>query len=262
MIKNKINNKIYIGQSLDIKDRFRRHKYNLKKGNHGNIYLYKSYLKYGIDSFEFKIIYQIKNIISKEEIIKILNEKEKVLIKFYNSFNNGYNLTSGGNNMIFGEESKKRMSDSHKGIMPSLKCRETTSKRMKGKKFSDELKNKISIGIKESWRNRKNRKLNRKPGYKIGPASEERKRKIGEAQLGNKNHNFGKITPEYVKQKCRDSYHGSQCHLAKLNDDQVKEIKIALLNGEKGVTLAKKYKVAQTQISSIKKGKTWKHVII
>lgn len=82
------------------------------------------------------------------------------------------------------------------------------------------------------------------------------------AQIGEKNHNYGKVTPESVKQKCRDSYHGTQCHLAKLNDDIVRDIKYDLLNGIKGAELARKYKVHPGTISSIKLNQTWKHVKI
>lgn len=65
-------------------------------------------------------------------------------------------------------------------------------------------------------------------GYRTQPATEERKRKVGDAQRGSKNHNFGKITSESVKQKCRESYRGSQCHLAKLDDEKVRSIKESL----------------------------------
>lgn len=96
--------------------------------------------------------------------------------------------------------------------------------------------------------------------YRNGPASDERKKKISEAQKGEKNHNYGKKTPDFVKEKIRSSYSGSRCYLAKLNEQQVAEIKIALKNGEVGAELARKYGVANAQISAIKTGKTWKHV--
>lgn len=99
-------------------------------------------------------------------------------------------------------------------------------------------------------------------GYKIKPAGAERDRKIGDAQRGDRNHNYGKITPEVVKAKIRESLEGSKCHLAKLTESQVAEIKRALITGVKGSVLAKQYGVNNVQISAIKLGKTWKHVII
>lgn len=97
-------------------------------------------------------------------------------------------------------------------------------------------------------------------GYKTKPATAERKQKISAAQLGSKNHNFGKSVPESVKQKCRDSYRGAQCHLAKLDDEKVTFIKAAILRGDNGAELARRYGVARTQISLIKRGLTWRHV--
>lgn len=98
--------------------------------------------------------------------------------------------------------------------------------------------------------------------YKLPPASEERKNKIGIAQIGEKNHNYGKKTPLEVINKIRISNCGSKCYLAKLTEDQVKEIKISLTLGVSGTELSRKYNVAKTQISAIKHGKTWRHVII
>lgn len=96
--------------------------------------------------------------------------------------------------------------------------------------------------------------------YKTGPASDERKKKIGQAQAGSLNHNYGKTIPDFVKRKISASLAGSNCHLAKLNEDTVREIKIALANGACGADLARKHGVANAQISAIKTGKTWKHV--
>ena len=98
--------------------------------------------------------------------------------------------------------------------------------------------------------------------YKLRPATQERKSKIGNAQMGEKNHNFGKQTPPEVKAKIRSALAGEKCYLAKLDDNKVRDIKIALLNGEVGAELARKYGVANAQISSIKHGKTWRHVVV
>ena len=57
-IKNKINDKIYIGQSINIKDRFVRHKTLLKHNKHYNAHLQRSYNKHGLESFEFFVLEQ------------------------------------------------------------------------------------------------------------------------------------------------------------------------------------------------------------
>lgn len=55
-IRNKQNNKIYIGSSKNIRKRFLEHKWALKNNKHLNNRLQNSFNKYGLDSFEFLII--------------------------------------------------------------------------------------------------------------------------------------------------------------------------------------------------------------
>lgn len=86
-ITNKINNKVYIGQSLDIKRRWSEHKSRVNEIN-SNCYnkpLYHSIRKYGIENFLFEIIEEC----APEE----LNDKEKYYIELFNCIvPNGYNI--------------------------------------------------------------------------------------------------------------------------------------------------------------------------
>lgn len=88
-ITNLLNNKCYIGQSIDIENRWKQHiyegKHNIKEGK-----LYPAMFQDGLENFTFEIIEECK----KDS--QILNEKEKYWIKYYDSFNNGYNSTIGG----------------------------------------------------------------------------------------------------------------------------------------------------------------------
>lgn len=87
-IENKTNGKKYIGKSVNIQKRWKEHKSQLCNGTHVNSYLQHSWDKYGEFAFEFSII---------EECAEgDLNDREKYWIEFYNSFNNGFNLTLGG----------------------------------------------------------------------------------------------------------------------------------------------------------------------
>jgi len=89
-ITNKINNKVYIGQT--VYDFDKRYCNNLVRCTHNN-HLKSSIIKYGIDNF--KIDKEIDKAFSKEE----LNDKEIYWIKFYNCMKpNGYNLCEGGGN--------------------------------------------------------------------------------------------------------------------------------------------------------------------
>jgi len=55
-ILNKINGKMYVGQSVNINSRFIRHRYHLNKGVHINVHLQRAWDKYGLDAFEFKVL--------------------------------------------------------------------------------------------------------------------------------------------------------------------------------------------------------------
>lgn len=53
-IRNKKNDKVYIGSSRNIERRFREHKVYLKNDSHCNNHLQNSWNKYGKENFEFK----------------------------------------------------------------------------------------------------------------------------------------------------------------------------------------------------------------
>lgn len=258
-ITNTVTGKSYIGQSLDVKDRIRRHRCKLNLQSHINQHLLASCRLHGLKSFVFEIIYIAENSPSKENLVDLLNKKEAELIALYDTFKNGYNLTTGGDSHIVSEETRQKLKESHKGLAPTPECRQKALEATKGKPLSQELKNKMSAFRKgkpvacAGWNLGKS-------GYKTKPASEERKMKIGLAQMGNKNHNFGKTTPEEVKNKIRMANGGSKCYLAKLDEMKVADIKRRLANGESGRSLATEYGVAPTQISCIRLGKTWRNV--
>ena len=82
-VTNKINGKVYIGQSVDIGRRWREH-----MTAKDDIYFHKAIQKYGVENFEWEVIEQCKK--------KDLDEREIYWIEYYDSFNKGYNCTKGG----------------------------------------------------------------------------------------------------------------------------------------------------------------------
>lgn len=68
-ITNNINNKIYIGSSVNIYHRLKRHYSELKRGVHTNKYLQNSYLKYGFSNFSVSIIKEtlVENLLILEQ---------------------------------------------------------------------------------------------------------------------------------------------------------------------------------------------------
>ena len=61
VIRCKVNDRFYIGVSKNIKARWNEHKSYLKNNKHHSVKLQRSYNKYGIDAFEYSIIYETKD---------------------------------------------------------------------------------------------------------------------------------------------------------------------------------------------------------
>lgn len=92
LIRNKINNKVYIGQTRrSITQRWWDHISQAFDPNKKHFYFHKAIDKYGKENFTIEEKYRAY---SREE----LNEKEKYYIKIYRSTDSryGYNLTEGG----------------------------------------------------------------------------------------------------------------------------------------------------------------------
>lgn len=128
-IKNKINEKYYIGQTK--RDYLKRINEHLSTSSSSKKLsaVHSAINKYGIESFEYNFIENVDD--------NDLDEKEKYYINLYNSLcPNGYNMQTGGTlNKVMSNVSKKKMSDSKKGINnPNF-----------GKPRSENTKNKISI---------------------------------------------------------------------------------------------------------------------
>lgn len=122
-IYNIINGKMYIGESVDIYRRWREHAQDLKDGAHDNVHLQRSWDKYGECNFKFNIIEKCK----EDDLL----EREKYWIKFYDSFNNGYNQTEGGEGCLgykHNNEAKEKMKKIKREQFQDIRNREKLSK--------------------------------------------------------------------------------------------------------------------------------------
>jgi group I intron endonuclease len=126
-IKNNITNKIYIGYTIkSLESRWKQHLNRAFKNKNNNKF-YNAIKKYGIDCWDRIILCECIN----KQDAKI---KEIELIKEYNSYNDGYNSTCGGdgnNNIKMSEESNLKRSMALKGIPKNYN-------RMHGKKHKKE----------------------------------------------------------------------------------------------------------------------------
>ena len=105
---NLINQKKYIGQSIDPKQRYNAHKSSAFNENSKeyNSPLHMAMRKYGYENFSYEILQETND-------IELLNSLEVFYIKYYNSqIPNGYNILEGGKNAPRGEvplEVKKKL---------------------------------------------------------------------------------------------------------------------------------------------------------
>ena len=88
-ITNTINGKSYIGQTIqNVKERFYQHCATKCSKAVSNMAIHRAIKKYGKSNFTVEVIEEIDS--------ANLNDRERYWIKYYNSYNNGYNSTKGG----------------------------------------------------------------------------------------------------------------------------------------------------------------------
>lgn len=160
-ITNKINGKIYIGQTTqEPKLRWQKHctPFSARK-----MIVSKSIQKYGKENFLFEVI---DNANSLDE----LNEKEVYWINHFDSRNKekGYNIAFGGDNKKMTDETKEKLSLVHKGKSKppmSEEHRRKISEAAKKRKLSPETKEKIRLahlGLKPTKETKKKLSLVKK----------------------------------------------------------------------------------------------------
>ena len=153
IIENIINNKVYIGQTVNFKSRKYHHLYRLKHNKHYNKELQKDYNRYGCNYFIFKVIQD--NINKKDLKLCETNWMNKYggidSCKIYNQEDISH----------YSKQAKENMCNSHHGQLSGAKNPMYNSKRfgaknpMYGKHHSEKTKQIIGEKSKVAHKYRK-----------------------------------------------------------------------------------------------------------
>ncbi|WP_088041536.1 GIY-YIG nuclease family protein [Bacillus sp. EAC] len=114
---NTVNGKMYIGQTVKtLQVRMVNHRSDaMGKVSKSNYHFHRAIRRYEFEAFEWEVIDEADN-------YEDLNEKEKYWIDYYDTFNNGYNMTVGGEGsngyIITEEDTLKRIKS--QGVKPFI----------------------------------------------------------------------------------------------------------------------------------------------
>lgn len=130
-IVNNVNYKLYIGSSIHVNRRIYTHIQALNGKYHGNTHLQNAWDKYGGENFSFETIEIIDG--SEEDIRK----REQYWLDYYRSYdyNLGYNMSHyaiGGGGYEVSDDTRKKLSEAHKGKTHSEKTKKKMSEIKQG----------------------------------------------------------------------------------------------------------------------------------
>ena len=177
-ITNINNGKLYIGSTVNFASRKRIHFHRLKTNKHHSIKLQNSFVKNGIDSFEFEVIL----ICSPENLIMY----EQILIDSYKPFYNIAAIAGKTTGYKHTEETKSKFHLRKKAVQ-TAESNLARSLKVKGRKFTEEQKKNMYWGKGRVVSEETKEKLRlANLGKKRGPMSEEQKKKASNTMKGRK----------------------------------------------------------------------------
>lgn len=130
-IQNKQNGKIYIGQSNDIERRFKEH-CSPSRYKKSRIPVDFAIHKYGTDAFTYEVI--------EECDIESLNKREEYWIQYYDTTQQGYNCSTGGNQQSVGSNNGRAKVTEEDVIF----IRQAYNNHLKQKDIYEQFKDKIT----------------------------------------------------------------------------------------------------------------------
>ena len=195
-IENLVNGKKYVGQSIDIKARLRKHKNLLCNNKHNNVHLQSAWNLYKEHNFQFYVI--------EECVAEQLDGREKYYIKELQVMdeNFGYNIEPGGHlNRSMSDTTKQKISKSLIGRVFTDEHRHKIGEANRVREITDDMKRHMS-------ENHADVSGENNPNYGKH-LSEETKRKIIENRntpKGEGHYNYGKTLSDETKAKLRANH--------------------------------------------------------
>lgn len=226
IIRNTIDDRVYIGECKDFYKRYGRHKSSLMRNVHCNPKLQSFVNKYGIDKLEFDIL---------EELNDNRIEREIYYIQQYNSINEGFNIIL-----------DSRIATKYISKASHIKGGKKSSRTLiRDEQFIAKLK----AGIQLYYKNNP-----KKPRAKW---SEER-RKARVEYMATHKENYANRKPSSGNKI--NHKHGSEVSNTNLTEEMVTQIKDNIRNGVKRSITLETFNIPVHVYKDIKRGKTWKHV--
>lgn len=223
-ITNKITNKAYIGQSIQIEERFKEHKNPINWQREKGKKLYQDFIKFGLNNFVFEVLEECE--------VYLLNEKEQYWISYYNTYPNQYNMTPGG---------QFNAGESH----PSHKLTELDVRNIRLKYANKERKQVVYQQYKD----------------RIGESGFSKIWK-GETWKNIMPEVYTEENKKFHKQNTANS--GSSNGRARLTESEVYEIRLRRKNGEKLSDVYQDYSERMTykSFSNVWTYQNWKNIVV
>lgn len=239
-IINKINNKKYIGSSIALKNRKRRHFADLKSDIHHSQALQRAYNKYGSENFDFLILEYCTqdNLLEREQYYLDCLDPE-------------YNICKTAGNclgVVQSEETKLKRAESLKATWKKKALGISKSKK-------EYIESKLRNDIIRKEKKERDAKI--VEDLKSGMIQKDiaEKYDISNSVITVIKKKYNIETDNFVRR-------GQNNNFSKLTEKEVLEIKYMLKDKVRYKNIADVYKVKLTTIKAIASGQNWKHIII
>lgn len=229
-IVNLVNGKRYVGSAVDFPKRWAEHRRDLDRSRHHSRPLQRAWIKYGGDTFVFRIIARC----DRAELIYREQREFDRLPPEYNCCKKAGSTLG----LRHSDESRAKMSAAQRARYAAGK-----EGNNKGRKYSREICERMAAP---------------KRGKKRGPMPEEVKRKLSEAKRGKPNlKQRGQKRSDETRRKIREARARQVMPLdfgrerARLTDEQVREVRSLRKAGLPGVAIAELFGIGLSLIQRV-----------